>query len=95
MLVSTVKQSKSAMYIYIHMYINASLVAQMVKNLPVMQESLVQFLDWEDPLEKEIATYSSTGLVNPMDRGVWQVTVYGFEKSQIPLQQIPTTTTSD
>ena len=30
----------------------ASLVAQLVKNLPAMQETLVQFLGWEDPLEK-------------------------------------------
>ena len=30
----------------------ASLVAQMVKNLPAMQETLVQFLGWEDPLAK-------------------------------------------
>ena len=29
-----------------------SLVAQLVKNLPAMQETLVQFLGWEDPLEK-------------------------------------------
>ena len=29
-----------------------SLVAQLVKNLPAMQETPVQFLDWEDPLEK-------------------------------------------
>ena len=36
-----------------------SLVAQMVKNLPAMQETLVQSLDWEDPLEKEMATHSS------------------------------------
>ena len=28
-------------------------MAQMVKNLPVMQETWVQFLGWEDPLEKE------------------------------------------
>ena len=32
--------------------IQASLVAQLVKNLPAMQETWVQFLDWEDPLEK-------------------------------------------
>ena len=38
----------------------ASLVAQMVKLLPTMQESQVQFLGWEDPLEKEMATHSST-----------------------------------
>ena len=37
----------------------ASLVAQLVKNLPVMQETWVQSLGWEDPLEKEMATHSS------------------------------------
>ena len=50
-----------------HMLINyssfptrvASLVAQLVKNLPTMQEIWVQFLGREDPLEKEIATHSS------------------------------------
>ena len=36
----------------------ASLVAQTVKNLPVMQEIWVQSLGWEDPLEKEIVTHS-------------------------------------
>ena len=36
-----------------------SLVAQLVKNLPAMQETWVQFLDWEDPPEKGNATYSS------------------------------------
>ena len=30
----------------------ASLIAQLVKNLPVMQETPVQFLGWEEPLEK-------------------------------------------
>ena len=33
--------------------------AQLVRNLPVMQETLVRFLGQEDPLEKEMATYSS------------------------------------
>ena len=37
----------------------ASLVAQLVKNLPVVQKTLVQSLGWEDPLEKEMATHSS------------------------------------
>ena len=37
-----------------------SLVAQMVKRLPTMQETWVQSLGWEDPLEKEMATHSST-----------------------------------
>ena len=35
-------------------------VAQMVKCLPTMREIWVQSLDWEDPLEKEMATHSST-----------------------------------
>ena len=36
-----------------------SLVVQMVKHLPTMCETWVQFLGWEDPLEKEIATHFS------------------------------------
>ena len=32
----------------------------MVKNLPAMQETQVQSLGWEDPLEKEMANHSST-----------------------------------
>ena len=36
----------------------ASFVAQLVKNLPAMQESWVGFLGQEDPLEKEMATHS-------------------------------------
>ena len=40
--------------------IRASLVAQMVKHLPAMQETWVRFLDWEGPLEKEMAIHSST-----------------------------------
>ena len=35
------------------------LVAQMVKNLPATQETQVQFLDRDNPLEKELATHSS------------------------------------
>ena len=36
-----------------------SLVAQLVKNLPAMQETWVRPLGWEDPLEKGMATHSS------------------------------------
>ena len=36
----------------------ASLIAQLVKNLPTVQEIRVRFLGWEDPLEKEMATHS-------------------------------------
>ena len=34
-------------------WLGASLIAQLVKNSPAMQETPVQFLGWEDPLEKE------------------------------------------
>ena len=37
----------------------ASLVAQLVKNLPAVQETRAQSLGWEDPLEKQMATHSS------------------------------------
>ena len=37
----------------------ASLVVQLVKNLPAMQETRVRFLDQEDPLEKDMETHSS------------------------------------
>ena len=37
----------------------ASLVTQMVKNLPVMLKTWVQSLGWENPLEKAVATHSS------------------------------------
>ena len=40
-------------------FITASLVAQMVKNLPVMQKTEVRSLGWEDSLEKGMATHSS------------------------------------
>ena len=59
---------------------SASLVAQMVKNLPVMQ---VRSLGWEDPLEEGMETHSSIfawGI--PMDRGAWWAIVHGVAKSQ-------------
>ena len=37
----------------------ASLVAQLVKNPPAMQETCIRSLGWEDPLEKGTATHSS------------------------------------
>ena len=41
------------------LYVLVSLVAQVVKNLPAMQETQVQSLGGENPLEKEMATHSS------------------------------------
>ena len=43
-----------------HIFMSASLVAQMVKHLPEMWETQVQSLDWDDPLEKEMAPHSNT-----------------------------------
>ena len=40
-------------------YFGASLVAQLVKNPPAVQETWVQSLGWEDPLEKGTAIHSS------------------------------------
>ena len=61
----------------------ASLVAQMVKNLPATWETWVRFLGRENPLEKEMATHSWR---IPMDRGAWQATVYGAAKSRTLLR---------
>ena len=45
----------------------------MVKNLPAVQETWVQALGREDPLEEELAAHSrSLACRNPMDRGAWQ-----------------------
>ena len=65
-------------------HLGASLVAQMVKNLPAMQEAWVHSLGQEDPLEKEMATHSSVL--------AWRIPcteesgeVYGVAKSQTQL----------
>ena len=49
------------------------MVAQLVKSPPAMQESLVQVLGREDPLEEAMATHSSILAWRiPMDRGAWK-----------------------
>ena len=56
-----------------------------VKNPPAMQETQVQSLGQEDPLEREMATHSIlqySCLENPMDRGVWRAAVHRVAKSQ-------------
>ena len=65
LLVSDIQHSDSDIYVYVCVYyINgASLLAQTVKNLPAMQETWVQSLGLEDPLEKvekAMAPHSST-----------------------------------
>ena len=54
-------------------YLWASLVAQTVKNLPAMQETPVRSLDWEDPLEKEMAMHCRILVWRiPWARGAWR-----------------------
>ena len=65
----------------------ASLVDQLVKNPPAMQETWVRSLGWEDPLEEEMATHSSILAWRiPMDRGAWGATIHGVAKSQTRLR---------
>ena len=53
----------------------------MVKNLPAVQETWVQSLGWEDPLEEGMETHSSILAWRiPMDRA-WWATVHGVTKS--------------
>ena len=67
-------------------YCWASLMAQMVKNPPAMQETWVRSLGWEDPLEEGMATHSSIlAWRTPMDRGAWQAMVHGVTKSRTQL----------
>ena len=64
----------------------ASLVAQLVKNPPAMQETLVQFLGWKDPLEEDLATHSRILAWRiPTDRGAWWATVHGVRNRQTRL----------
>ena len=59
-----------------------SLVAQTIKNPPVMKETWVQSLGWEDPLEEGMATHSSILAWRiSMDRETWRAIVHGVTKS--------------
>ena len=69
--------------LHFHNY-SASLVAQMVKNSPAVQETWVWSLGWEDPLEKGMATHSSILAWRiPMQRKAWQATVHGVAESDM------------
>ena len=59
-----------------------------------MQGTWVQSLGQEDPLEKEMATHSSTlAWKNPMDGGTWRATVHGVTKSWTRLSDFTCTFT--
>ena len=63
-------------------HILLSICLQMVKNLPTMQETWIQSLGWEDPLEEGMATRSSVlAWIVPMVRGAWRAAVCGVAKS--------------
>ena len=63
-----------------------SLVAQMVKNPPAMQQTWVRSLSWEALLEEGMVTHSSILAWRiPMDRGSWWATVHEVAKSQTQL----------
>ena len=57
----------------------------MVKSLPAMQETCIQSLGWEDPLEKTMPTYSC--LKNFMDRGAWRTTGYRVQHDWATMAQ--------
>ena len=61
-------------------------MASGITNPSVMQEKQVLFLDWEDPLEKGMATTPVFLPEESMDRGAWWATVHRVAKSQIRLK---------
>ena len=68
--------------LYIFVQGLTSLVSQMAKNLPAMQDTQVWSLGWEDPLEKEMSTHSSLlPWCIPWTQGAWQAAVHGVAKS--------------
>ena len=67
------------MYYY---FCGASLVFQMVKNLPAIWETQVCYESGQSPGERNDNPFQFSYLENPMDRGAWRTTVQGITKSQ-------------
>ena len=66
--------------------LTASLVAQLVKDLPAVRDTWVRSLSWEDPLEEVLATPSSILVWRiPLDRGAWWATVHRAAKRRTQL----------
>ena len=59
----------------------ASLVAQIIKSLPVMQETWVRSLGQDLPREGNGNLLQNSCLENPMDEGAWEATVHGVTES--------------
>ena len=69
---------------YAFQYSWASLVDQMIKNLPAMWETWVRSLVWKDPLEEGMTTHSIILAWRiPIDREAWWAIVHGAAKSWI------------
>ena len=79
--VSSTKQASFHLFSYDLTHLWASLIAQTVKNLPAMQETWVQYLGWEDPLEEDMVIHSSILAWRISDRGAWMATVHGIAKN--------------
>ena len=73
-------------FLNVFMEVESFFGGSVVKNPPARQETWVQSLSQEDPLEKEMATqlqYSCLG--DPMDRGAWKSVVQGISNNQTQL----------
>ena len=57
-----------------------------------MQETRIQSLGWEDPLEEGMATHSGILAWRITERGAWKATVHSMAKSQIQVKQLNTHT---
>ena len=83
--ISKVKGLTTRILLPVISWLGVSPMTQVVKNLPVMQETQetqVWSLHWEGPLEKDMATHSgSLAWKNSMDRRAWQATVHMDTKS--------------
>ena len=78
--------AKSFLIFFFFLISYSSLVTQMVKNPPAMQETWLQSLGWKDPVAEGMATHSSILAWRiPMDRGAWRATVHEVTKSQTRL----------
>ena len=83
--ISKVKGLTTRILLSVISWLGVSPMTQVVNNLPVMQETQetqVWSLDWEGPLEKDVATHSGNlAWKNSMDRRAWQATVHMVTKS--------------